>query len=119
MVDTPKESDGNEAMEDITHEKQSKHRRHKRRSKPRQSINSDTGTNNNPDGAEDENNPAQPGFEQAEREDGQAIPKEQAIDGESEEDNYMPLSEDDMSLGNKEFIVPGIPSSRSASSASL
>ena len=57
------------------------------------------------DGAEDENNPAQPGFEQAEREDEKASPKEQATDGESEDDNYMPLSEDEVSLGNKEFIV--------------
>ena len=30
MVDTPKESDGNEATEDNTLEKQSKHRRHRR-----------------------------------------------------------------------------------------
>ena len=64
---------------------------------------------NKPDGAEDENNPAQPGFEQAKWEDGQASPKEQATDGESEDDNYMPLFEDEMSLGDKEFIVPKDP----------
>ena len=92
-------------------EKQSRHRRHRRRSKPRHSKNNDTATRNdsNPEGAEDENNPAQPGFEQAEQEDGQASPKEQATDGESEDDNYMPLSEDEVSLGNKEFIVPEDP----------
>ena len=64
MVDTPKENNGDEATEDNPLGKQSKHQRHRRRSKPRQSKNSNT------DGAKDENNPAQPGFEQAEREDG-------------------------------------------------
>ena len=31
------------------------------------------------------------------------------MDGESEDDNYMPLSEDELSLGNEEFIVPKDP----------
>ena len=111
MVDTPKESNGNEATDDNPLEKQSKHRRHRRRSKPRHSKNSDTGTrdDNNPDGAEDENNPAQPGFKQVEQEDGQASSKEHATDGESEDDNYMPLSEDEVSLCDEEFIVPEDP----------
>ena len=111
MVDTPKESDGNKATEDNPLEKQSKHRRHRHRSKPRHSKNSYTGTrdDSNPDGAEDENNPAHLGFGQAEWEDGQASPKEQAADGESEDDNYMPLSEDEASLGDEEFIVPEDP----------
>ena len=59
--------------------------------------------------AEDENNPAQPSFEQAKQGNGQASPKEQATDGESEDDNYMPLSEDEVSLGDEEFIVPEDP----------
>ena len=111
MVDTPKENNGDEATEDNPLGKQSRHRHHRRRSKPRHRKNSYTGTrdNSNPDGAEDENNPAQPNFEQAEQEDGQASPKEQATDGESEDDNYMPLSEDEVSLGNEEFIVPEDP----------
>ena len=113
MVDTPKEDNG-EGQKDATEgdplEKQSKRRRQRRRSKPRHSKNSDTGTrDNNPDGAEDENNPAQPDFEQAEQEDGQAIPKEQTKDRESEDDNYMPLSKDEVSLSDKEFIVPEDP----------
>ena len=60
MVDTPKESDGNKAMEDNPLKKQSTHRRHWRRSKPCHSKSSDTGTRDNstPDDAEDENNPA-------------------------------------------------------------
>ena len=110
MVDTPKEINGDEATEDNPLEKQSRHRRHRRRSKPRHSKNSDTGTrDNNSDGAEDENNPAQPGFEQAKQDDGKARPKEQATDGESEDDNYMPLSEDEVSLADEEFIVPKDP----------
>ena len=108
MVDTPKESDGNKATEDNPLEKQSKHRRHRRRSKPRHSKSSDTGTrdNNAPDSAEDDDNPLQPDLE---REDEQASPPEQAANGESEDDNYMPLSEDEVSLGDEEFIMPEDP----------
>ena len=36
-------------------------------------------------------------------------PPEQAAAGESEDDNYMPLSEDEVSLGDEEFIVPEDP----------
>ena len=54
-------------------------------------------------------NPNQPAFEQAEQEDGQDIPDEQALDGYLEEDNYMPPSEDDISLGDDEFGVPEDP----------
>ena len=108
MVDTPKENNGDEAMEDNPLEKQSEHRRHRRHSKPRDSKNSNTSTrdNNAADSTEDEDNPLQPGLE---REDGQASPKEQAADRESEDDNYMPLSEDEVSLGNEDFIVPEEP----------
>ena len=75
MVDTPKESNGNKARKENPLEKQSKHRRQRRRSKPRHSKSSDTGTrdNNAADSAKDEDNPLQPDFEP---EDGQASPKE-------------------------------------------
>ena len=78
MVDTPKEGNGDGTTEDDPSKKQSKHRRQRRRSKSRHSKSSDTGTrdNNALDSAEDKNNPAQPGFKQAEQEDGQASPKE-------------------------------------------
>ena len=107
MVDTPKESNGDEATEDNPLEKQSKHWRHRRRSKPNHSKNSDTGTrDNNPDGAEDEYNPGQPNFNQDEQD---SLSPKRAVDGELEEDNYMPLSEDKVSLGDEEFIVPEDP----------
>ena len=70
MMDTPKENNGDEATEDNPLRKQSKHGRHRRCSKPRHS-NTGTGDKNNPGGAEDEYNPDQPTFEQAEQEDGQ------------------------------------------------
>ena len=41
--------------------------------------------------------------------DGHDSPDEQAMDGYSEEDNYMPLSEDEISLGDDEFSVPEDP----------
>ena len=108
MVDTPKESDGNKATEDNPLEKQSKHQRHRHRSKPRHSKSSDTGTrdNNGPDSAEDDDNPLHPDLEQ---EDEQARPPKQAADGETEDDNYMPLFEDEVSLGDEELIVPEDP----------
>ena len=89
MVDIPKEANGNEAMEDNPSRKKPKHGRHRRRSEPRHS-NTGTGDENNPDGAEDEYNPDQPAFKQAEQEDGQVSLDEQATDGYPEEDNYMP-----------------------------
>ena len=108
MVDTPKDGDDEEAAEADSLKKQPKRRRQQRRSKSRHSKSSDTGTrdNNTPDSAEDDDNPLQPDLE---GEDEQASPPEQAADGESEEDNYMPLSEDKVSLGDEEFIVPEDP----------
>ena len=108
MVDTPKEGDGDKTAEDNPSKKQSKHRRQRRRSKSRHSKSSDTGTrdNNAPDSAEDDDNPIQPDLE---REDEQASPTEQAANRESEDDNYMPLSEDEVSLGDEEFVVPEDP----------
>ena len=49
-------------------------------------------------------------FEQEEQENGQASPDEQAppSDG-SEDDNYLPLSEDEASHDEKDFIVPEEP----------
>ena len=105
---TPKEGNGDGTAEDDPSKKQPKHRRQRRRSKSRQSKNDDTGIgdNNTPDSAEDDDNPLQPDLEW---EDEQASPPEQAADGETEDDNYMPLSEDEVSLGDEEFIMPEDP----------
>ena len=118
MVDTPKETNGDEAMEDNPSRKKSKHGRHRRRSKPRHS-NTGTGDENNPDGAEDEYNPDQPAFEQAEQEDGQVSPDEQATDGYPEEDNYMPPPKTRLASATTSSACLRIPWSRSASSAGL
>ena len=75
MVDTPKEMNGDEATEDNPSKKKAKHGRRTRRSKPHQG-NTDTGDEDNPDGADDEYNPEQPTFEQAEQEDGHNSPDE-------------------------------------------
>ena len=53
MVDTPKETNGDEATEDNPSKKKAKHGRRQRRSKLRQG-NTSTGDENNPDGADDE-----------------------------------------------------------------
>ena len=108
MVDTPTEGNGDETAEDDPSKKQPKRRCQRRRSKSRHSKSSDTGTrdNNTPDSAKDNYSPLQ---HNVEREGEQASPPEQAADGKSEEDNYMPISEDEVSLGDKEFIVPKDP----------
>ena len=108
MVDTPKETNGDEPMEENPSKKKAKHGRCPRRSKPRQG-NSGTGDDNNLDGADDEYNPEQPAFEQDEQEDEHDSPEEQATDAYPEEDNYMPPSEDEISLGDDEFGVPENP----------
>ena len=56
-----------------------------------------------------EYNPDQPTFEQAEQEHRQVSPDEQATDGYLEDDNYMPPSEDEVSLGDDEFGIPEDP----------
>ena len=89
MVDTPKETNGDEAMEDNPLGRKANHGRRWRRSKPRHS-NTGIGNENNLDGVEDEYNPDQPAFKQAEHEDEQLNPEEQATDAYPEEDNYMP-----------------------------
>ena len=108
MVDTPKETNSDEAMEENPSKKKAKHGRRLRRSKPHQG-NTGTGDEDNPDGADDEYNPEQPAFEQAEQEDGHDSPDERATDGYPEEDNYMPLSEDEISIGDDEFGIPEDP----------
>ena len=65
MVDTPKETNGDEATEENPSKKKAKNGRRQRRSRPRQG-NTGTKDNNNPDGANDEYNPEQPAFKQAE-----------------------------------------------------
>ena len=79
MVDTPKKTNGDDAMGNNPSKKKAKHGRRRRRSKPHHS-NTGTGDENNMDGAEDEYNPDQPAFEQAEQEDGQVSLDEQATD---------------------------------------
>ena len=44
-----------------------------------------------------------------ERDDGQDSPGKQATHEDSEDDNYLPLSEDEVSLGTEDFIVPEEP----------
>ena len=43
------------------------------------------------------------------QEDAEASPHERAADEEVEDDNYIPPSEDEASLGNDEFVVPEDP----------
>ena len=114
MVDTPKENNGdngNDPVENKPPEIQRKHRRQRRRSKSRREKDSDTGTreNNTPDDAEDKEYPVEPTSEQDEREDERVSPDEQAVNEDSEDSNYLPLSEDEVSLGNEDFIMPEEP----------
>ena len=68
-----------------------------------------TGGDNTLDGAEDTEDPDEQTAEQDNREDGQVSPDEQAIEEDSEDGSYHPLSEEEVTLGNKDFIVPKEP----------
>src|SRR3954468_23703029 len=106
MVDAPKDGDGDGTAEDGTSRKPPKRQRQRRRSKSRQSKNGDSGTGDNttPDSTEEH----QPQQDSA-QEDGEASPHERAAEQEVEDDNYMPPSEDEASLGDDEFVVPSDP----------
>ena len=103
MVDTLKEANGDEATKDNPSGRKAKHGRRRRRSKPRHS-NTGPGEESNTDGAEEEYWP-----KKAEQEDEQVSLEEQATDGYPEEDNYMPPSEDEISLCDDEFGMPKDP----------
>ena len=113
MVDTPKENNGDDEnpVEEKPPEIQPKRRCQRRRSKPRRSKNSNTITegDNTSDGAENNEDPVEPTSEQEERDDGRVSPGEHALNEDSEDSNYLPLSEDEVSLGDKDFIVPEEP----------
>ena len=114
MVDTPKEVNGDDKEdpeEDKPPEIQPKHRRQWRHSKSHREkdSNTDTGENNTLDDARDNEDPIEPTSEQDEREDGRVSPDEQAMHEDSEDNNYLPLSEDEVSLGNKDFIMTEEP----------
>ena len=114
MVDTPKKDsdDGSkDPIEDKPVEVPPKRRCQQHRSKSRREKESNTGTgeNNTPDNVEDFDHPVKPAFEQDEWEEGQVNPDEPVEHEDSEDNNYLPVSEDDVSLGNKDFIMPEEP----------
>ena len=93
MVDTPKETNGDEAVEDNPSGGKTKHGHLRRHSKPRH-INSGPGDDS--DSTKEEYSPDQPTIKQAVH----------ATMGYLERDNYTPPSEDEVSLDNDEFGVP-------------
>src|SRR4051812_21404694 len=70
---------------------------------------SGTGENNTPDDGEDNEDPVEPTSEQDEREDGRVSPNAQSVNEDSEDNNYLPPSKDEVSLGDEYFIVPEEP----------
>ena len=114
MVDAPKDNNGGDKedpVEDKPPKIQSKRWCQRCRSKSRRSKDSNTGTgeDNTPEGVEDNEDPVDAATEQDELEDGQVSPGKQATHKDSENSNYLPLSEDEASLGIEDFIVPEQP----------
>ena len=113
MVDTPKEDDnGNQdPIEDKPVEVPPKHRCQRCRSKSRREkeSNTNTGDNDTLENAEESDHPIEPAIEQDGREDGQVNLDELAENEDSEDSNYLPVSKDDVSLANEDFIVPEEP----------
>ena len=114
MVDTPKKNDDDsrqDPIEDKPVKARSKHRCQRRCSKSRREKESNTGTgdNNTPDDAEHPKDPVEPASEQDEWEEGQVNPDEPVGNEDSEDSNNISISEEDVSLGNEDFIVPEEP----------
>ena len=114
MVDTPKEDDGNgrkDPVEDKPADAPPNHRRQRRRSKSRRDKDSNTGTgdNNTSDNAEDQEAPIEPTSEQDDWEDGKVNPDDPVGNEDSEDNSYIPPSEDEISLGDEDFIMPVEP----------
>ena len=99
MVDTPEESNGNDATEDNHLEKKTKRRRQRRRSKARQSKNSNNGTrkNNTPDDSNNNDDPVDPAIEQDEPGDGKHSPEKTSDDADPEGKLHQPVSGEDNS----------------------
>ena len=113
MVDTPKKASDDDKEDPVGNkpsETQSKRSRPKRHSKSRRSKDSNTGTgeNSTPDDAENNEDPVGATSEQ-EQDNGQVNPHKQATPNDPDDDSYRPLSEDEESLGNKDFIMPKAP----------
>nr|XP_020149904.1 uncharacterized protein LOC109735106 [Aegilops tauschii subsp. strangulata] len=114
MVDTPKE-DGDEGcknpIKDNNTDKPPKQRHQRRRSKSRRDKESNTGNrdDNTPENTEDPDAPVEPTSEKDDRKEGQGNPDEPVGNKDSEDSNYMPPSEDEISLGDDDFIVPEEP----------
>ena len=116
MVDTPKEDDNEgkkDPVEDKPAEAPPKRRRQGRRSKSHREKDSNSGTedNNTPENAEA---PVEPTSEQDDWEDGQVNPDDPVGNEDSEDSNYLPISEEDVSLGDEDFIMPEEPLDKSA-----
>ena len=114
MVDTPekKDEDGTQdPIKDKPVEAPPKHRCQRCRSKSRRKKDSNTGAedNNTLDNTEDQEAPVEPQSEQDEWEDGQVDPDDPIRNKGSEDGSYLPISEEDESLGDEEFIVPEEP----------
>ena len=124
MMDTPKK-DGDDYKEDLVEDKPAeappKRRHQRRRSKSCRDKDGNTGTedNNTPENAKDPEAPIEPTSEQDDREDGQIYPDDSVGNEDSEDSNYLPVSEEDLRLGDEETSSYGRnPSHKSALSAS-
>jgi len=110
MVDTPNDDIGDnkeDPIEDKPPGTESKHRRPRRRS--RSCCPRENNTSNGGDTTPDNKDPVEAGSEQEDQESGQDSPDEQVMYGDSEDCNYLPLSEEEENLDNEEFIMPEEP----------
>lgn len=110
MVDTPNDDiddDKEDQVEDKPPGTQFEHRHPRHRSRSRRP--GENNTSNEGDTTPDNKDPVEAGSEQEDQESGQDSPDEQVMYGDSEDSNYLPLSEEEESLDNEEFIMPEEP----------
>ena len=103
MVDTPKEkeADGDNGMP-VDEPPKRRRQKHRPRSGKRKNNNIVTDNDDNLNQAED---PADPALEQGMREDDEHSPEMLSDHNDAEDSNYQPVSEEEISLGDNEFIV--------------
>ena len=102
MVDTPKENEADGDNSIPVHEPPKR----QPRSGKRKNNNIVMDNDDNPDQDED---PIDPALEQNVREDGEHSPKMLSDHSDAEDSNYQPVSKEEISLGDDEFVVPEEP----------
>ena len=107
MLDTPKEKEAN-GDNSMPVDEPPKRRRQKRRPRSGKRKNNNIVTDDD-DNLNQAKDLADPALEQGVREDGEHSPEILSNHSDAEDSNYQPVSEEEINLGDNEFVVPEEP----------